>query len=362
MNKPFGPPTRHSPARIWRRWIRRSLELLVIGTTLYLAVALISEVGWRDLADELQTASPRLVAAVCALLALRYLAWNSRWQLALHRVGVHHCFVRGLIALLAAAAVNHLTPSFRVFGGLLRARYISGSRSVPFAATYGAVLFDQIANQVLMGALSASAFIAMALHLGRAREALAGALAVVALVLLVPLISRHLRRPRASSPRPESGDEATPTGLGRWLRPLASRGRDVLLILERLLRDPSLVAGAVVLGLAYAALNLGAAWVAFLALGQTPPVSSVFLAVSLGVTIGALSGTPGGSLTTEAAMVTCYGLLGIDRSVALAATLLYRGLHYVLILSLGVPSLATLEFLHRRRSRRADTGDSPNLA
>jgi uncharacterized protein (TIRG00374 family) len=131
-------------------------------------------------------------------------------------------------------------------------------------------------------------------------------------------------------------------------RPLVARGREILRGLQVLLRDRRLLVGTALLGLALAAFNVVAAWVAFAALEQPVALSSVFYAVSLGVVVGAISGTPGGGLTTEAAMVTCYALLGVDRPLALAATLLYRGLHYALVVVLGLPALLTLEALHRR--------------
>jgi uncharacterized protein (TIRG00374 family) len=333
-----------------RRWIRRLLELLLLGALLFLAVDLIGEVGWGDLAEQLRSASlPHVVVATLLLLA-RYVAWNTRWQCALRRVGVTGAFLRGMVALLAAAAVNHLTPSFRIFGGLLRARYISRARRVSFQATYGAVLFDQIANQTVMGVLSAISFVAVALRLERAGQAFAGALAVISLFLLLPLLVRRLRLRRRD--REEPSDDGILPWIGRWLRRQIARGREILSTIEHLIRDVGLVVQAIVLSLAYAAFNIGAAWVAFEALGYPVALSSVFLTVSLGVTIGALSGTPGGSLTTEAAMVTCYGLLGVDGVAALAATLLYRGLHYLIILTLGVPSLVSAELLHRRIAAR----------
>jgi len=346
MTRPEDPASSDSPARVWRRWARRTLELLLIGTALYLAINLVSEVGWRALEGELRAASRPLVALTFALLVMRYFAWNGRWQAALHRVGIRRCFWRGTVAILAAAAVNHLTPSFRVFGGLLRARYISRARSHPFPDTYGTVLFDQIANQTVTGAMSAIAFVAMALRLGSTGQAIAGGLLALSVLLLVPLLLRRMRRRRQTEDRGKRDDPVL--GFARRLRPLLDRGREALRRVEGLIHDPRLIASAVALSLLYVSLNLAAAWVAFLALGHTMPLMSVFLATSLGVTIGALSGTPGGSLTTEAAIVTCYTLLGVDRQAALAATLLYRGLHYLLILTLGVPSLATLELLHRR--------------
>jgi uncharacterized membrane protein YbhN (UPF0104 family) len=60
-----------------------------------------------------------------------------------------------------------------------------------------------------------------------------------------------------------------------------------------------------------------------------------------------LTGTPGGLGTTEAAMVASFTAMGMDRVDAAAGTLLYRALHYVSILGLGVPALLALELKPR---------------
>ncbi|MDX1644630.1 MAG: lysylphosphatidylglycerol synthase domain-containing protein, partial [Thermoanaerobaculia bacterium] len=115
------------------------------------------------------------------------------------------------------------------------------------------------------------------------------------------------------------------------------------------LRDLRLLISVGLLALLYVALNWAAAWSASNALARPLEPLTVFLALSLGTTVGALSGTPGGTLTTEAAMIACYVLLGVDRQTALAATLLYRGLHYLLVLTLGLPALVGCELAHCRR-------------
>lgn len=54
----------------------------------------------------------------------------------------------------------------------------------------------------------------------------------------------------------------------------------------------------------------------------------------------------------EAALIGGYALMGIGRLEAVAGTLLYRGLHYILVLLFGLPSLITVELgLERERER-----------
>ena len=126
--------TEDSPGRVKRRWIRRSLQALLVVAGLYLAIDLLSGMGWRQLVEQLRSVQPKLIGSICLLLFLRWVAWSGRWSLSLHRSGIAAPLWQPLPAILAAAVVNHVTPSFRVFGGLLRARYISRSARAPFSA------------------------------------------------------------------------------------------------------------------------------------------------------------------------------------------------------------------------------------
>lgn len=331
-----------------RRLLRRILEIVLLAAALYLGIGWISEIGWEGLTSRIRGAEPGLVAAAAALLGARWAVWATRWRLGLKRRWSPAPWWHCAATILAAAVVNHLTPSFRIFGGLLRARYLGGGSRRGFTAVYGSVLFDQIVAQTVIGALAAIAFSVLAWRLDRLDQMMAGLLAVLALLLLVPLLLGRLRRRRIvpSVDAAGSGDSLAERLGALWRRVL-----EVLRSLEVLLRDPRLLIATVLLSLLYVACNWGAAWLAFESLGGRVDPLTVFLALSLGTTVGALSGTPGGSLTTEAAMVTCYALLGVDRELALSATLLYRGLHYLLVALLGLPSLLLCEGLHRRRSQ-----------
>jgi uncharacterized membrane protein YbhN (UPF0104 family) len=347
---------RDSLRRVRRRRLRRSLELVVVVTTLVLALQVLSALDWSDLERQIVAADRRAVALTVALLVLRWVVWNVRWRLALAGIAATAGSLRTFGAILAGAALNHLTPAFRVLGGLVRARYVSGGDPSRFGPSYGSVLWDQIVNQVVAGAASAAAFILLSWRLGRAGQSLVASLMVGATILLLPLLWRRLQRTGLLDEEPAPDPDAE--GRPRWARAIAVGGRQALHRLDELLAERPLLVRAAALSALYVSFNIGAAWTAFAALGDPPSLETVFLAASLGVTLGALSGTPGGGLTTEAAMVACFVLLGTDRSVALAGTLLYRGLHYALVLALGLPSLALLEADHRRRvaSRSAPQG------
>lgn len=93
------------------------------------------------------------------------------------------------------------------------------------------------------------------------------------------------------------------------------------------------------IGILIFSLNVAAQWLIFDSLGTPVRPMAVGAAIALGLAAGLVTGTPGGVATTEAAMVGLYVSFGIDGVEATAGVLLYRGLHYLLVLTLGLPSL-----------------------
>ena len=108
--------------------------------------------------------------------------------------------------------------------------------------------------------------------------------------------------------------------------------------------------------LAVLAVSGMAQWLIFLSLDLWVSPWWAIAVVSVGIAVGVLTGTPGGLATTEAAMIAAYVALGIDEVSATAATLLFRGLHYAVVLVLGLPALLVLELGGIEPLR---TGDPP---
>jgi len=330
----------------WQRWGSLLLKIGISALALYFTWRLTAGMDWHELAARLRQASWLwLTPAVFCLLA-RWAAWDQRFRLAARRgVGIAPTPVLGFFVLMASAALNLITPSARLIGGLMRARYFARSTARSFGLLYGVVLFDQVAHHAVMISATCLALIAAALAAGRPGLA---AVVLAALVTAVAVLVVSSRRSETFEQNP----------LVRFLARRAARaqerrqprmqrfyahGHEAVAVFVRLLGDGPLRGRAFLLGIAYAVLNVGAQWLIFRALHQPVSFLVVFAAVSLGVAAGTLTGTPGGLGTTEAAMVAGFGILGVGRVEAAAATLLYRGLHYATVLAVGLPALAVLE-------------------
>ncbi|MEM7480426.1 MAG: lysylphosphatidylglycerol synthase transmembrane domain-containing protein [Acidobacteriota bacterium] len=346
-----------------RRSLRRSARWLALALAVALAAGVASRIDWSELAQRIVAARRGPLIAATALLLARYGLWAWRWNLAVRAIGVRAAPGALCAMVVGAAAVNHITPAAKLLGGLLRARYLGRRTPLSTGRAYGTVLFDQISHQVALTGLTTAAIIGAVWATGR--TALAIALAVLASGLSLGLLRAFLRDRRKE--RDRRGSWLERKLLGRWTQRLGKarqtrferwveRGRPVLDTLRELLRRRSLMLASLALGLAYAAVNAAAQWMFFAAVEAPTAYLVAFAAVALGTAAGALLGTPGGVGATEAAMIGTYVALGIDGGDAAAAALLYRGLHYATVFTVGGTSLLWLE---RSAARPSPEGWAP---
>ena len=346
-------PARPAPARPSRRWLRPLLRWGLSALAVALVAHLLAGLEWGELAARVAAARFPWVAVAVVLLVARFVVWAWRWRLAVGRLEAPPG-APPLAALywmvMASAVINHVTPTARLIGGVMRARYLARATGGPAGRAFGGVLFDQLLHQATMAVVTALGVIAAGFATGRDRLAWLSLLGLA--VAAAAAAGGWLRwRARAGG------------GLERLARYLAGRaggegraksafahGRQAVDALSTLLEDGRLVAAVIALGGFYSLVNAASQWAVFRSLDQQPGLLVVLAAVSLGMAAGAVVGTPGGVGATEAAMIGAFVLFGVDRVDATAATLLYRGLHYASVLAVGAPALIWLEAKRRTPS------------
>ncbi len=337
------PPVQEEAAP--KSWGLRLLKGAIVVLSLYFTWYFFThtDFDWRRLAGQVGEAhGPFLVLGVVLLLA-RYAVWDWRFRLAVRQtLGRSSGVVLGFFVLLGSAALNLITPTVRVIGGMMRARYFARANNRPFGLLYGVVLYDQIAHHAVMILCTWITLIATSFALDRKAFATAALVALVACAAALAIWSRR-RGPYEKNPIVRFLAKRAEKSEGK-MQNVYAHGHEAMGVLVRLLGFGRLHAYAAVLGTAYFFVNAAAQWVMFLAMGVPADPFVVIAVVALGTAAGTLTGTPGGIGTTEVAMMASYKLFGVDEILAAAGILLYRGLHYAAVLALGLPALAFLEW------------------
>jgi uncharacterized protein (TIRG00374 family) len=337
------------PARFGRslRWL---LQLALASAAVWLIWRTLSGVSWRDLRALLAGAAPGYTALGIVLLVARFAIWSHRWRLALRFLGPLPGVWTSFFSIVASACANAFTPTGVVVGGLLRGRHLAGGGDRTFGRVYGVVLFDQLAHQTVIGLTGWLAFVGLALLYHRTLLAASAAAALLVAAAAGSYALRWLDEERIErlgawlDRRPWTGSQGV-------LQTLHAHGRDSLRVMRQLLRDASLRRAALLLGVVYALVQALALWALFRAIDRPADLLTAWVAVTVGVMAGGFTGTPGGVGTTEAGMVLSLRAMEVGELEALGATLLFRGLHYLVVLALGLPALVFLEA--RRPGREA---------
>ncbi len=339
---PAEPPVQESRLRTWGV---RLLKGTIIVLTLYFTWRFLTrgDLEWHRLAQRVSEARASYVVLGVALLLVRYPIWDLRFRLSMRRVMTTRSGpVLGFFVLMASAALNLITPTARVLGGMMRARYFARANRRPFGFLYGVVLFDQAAHHAVMSVCTWITLIVTAYALDH--EGL-GALALVALVVCAILLVIWGRRqgPSEQSPLVQYMARRAERAEGR-LQKMLAHGHEAVGVFVKLLSVRSLRLPAAVLGVIYFLVNAAAQWAMFVAIGAPVNPFVVLAVVAVGTAAGTLSGAPGGLGATELAMMASFEVMGVDKVTATAGTLLYRGLHYASVLVIGLPALGLLEW------------------
>ena len=323
-------------------------KLLLFAALLVLAARALRSIDWSELGSLVFSADWPWLLGAAVLLVGRPVAWGERWRLVTQQLGKPPAHGWSFFTVAAAMAIDHLTPTARLFGGFLRARWLARKWHRGIGSAFGSVLYEQLTHEAFMALATMFALVLMPALLGRWLVAMSVAmLAIVFTAAAWAWAHRHADRffgkiARSIRTRASSGQSR--------VRELAAHGDTVMDTVKSLIGDRSLGWRCLAWGGVILLMGILAQWAVFQAVGASPGFAVLLSTVTLGATAGVLAGTPGGAGATESAMIASYVLLGVDPANATAGVLLYRGLHYLLVLGLGLPALAAFELRPKRET------------
>jgi uncharacterized membrane protein YbhN (UPF0104 family) len=304
-----------------RRLLRRALQVVLLLGVLALVVVLAPGLG--EVRDLLAGASPGWIALAVVLEALsgisyvlmfrpifcRHMPRRTSWEIAWSELAVG--------SLVPASGAGGLAlGAWILHEGGMPGEQIA-RRSVAFFLIKSSVNFVAV---VVVGTVMALGLVGPDLSLWLTAIPAAGAAAVIALILAVPLLGPG-RAPSAEAGRVEravaAGRRALIGGTVEAVEVVRSRNRLVL-------------AGAI----GYWAFDNAVLWATFHAFDASPPISVLLLGYLVGQ-LGGLLPLPGGIGGIDGGLFGAFVLLGTPVATTAAAVLAYRVILFWLPLVVG---------------------------
>jgi uncharacterized protein (TIRG00374 family) len=325
-------PDEFEPSRLARRTLRIVAVLAVLGLVLLLAP------GLGEVRDLLTEARPEWVALAVVFEALscvsyvlmfrpifcQHMPWRTSWEIGLSELGA------GSIVPASGAGGLALGAWILHEGGMPAQRI--ASRSVAFFLIKSSVNFIAVA---VLGTVMALGLVGPDLSLWLTAVPAAGALLVIAVVLLVP---------RLGVGAPVPADAGRTRKAMREVRKALVGGTAEAV---RMVRSRNLLVIAGSLG--YWAWDNAVLWATFHAFGLSPPITVILMGYLIGQ-LGGLLPLPGGIGGIDGGLIGTLIVYGTPAAATAAAVLVYRVILFWLPLLVGAVAFISL----RRALNRPD--------
>ena len=317
-------PREFEPRRLARRTLQIVAVLLVVGLVLLLAP------GLGEVRDLLNEARPEWVALAVALEALscvsyvlmfrpifcQSMPWRTSWEIGLAELGA------GSIVPASGAGGLALGAWILREGGMPAERI--ASRSVAFFIIKSAVNFIAVAA---LGTLLALGLLGPDLSLWLTAVPAAGALLVIAAVLVVPRLG-------AGEPIPADASR-TRRAIREVRKALVGGVAEAVQIVRS--RNGLVIVGS----LGYWAWDNAVLWTTFHAFGYSPPLTVVLMGYLIGQ-LGGLLPLPGGLGGIDGGLIGTLIVYGTPTAATAAAVLVYRVILFWLPLLVGAVTFISL--------------------
>ncbi len=318
--------------------LRKSVIIIVLAIVL-MAVAgwLLSRENFYEMFRTIKDADHLFTALAIAIYFISVAVWAARWKAALSFINCKTSFGIRYFIICAAIFLNNITPVARVggdpFGRVYMLRKLENiSYSSAIASSVGEHVFTPL---VIISFLMAGLF----LQFGKESPQLSLILGVIwALVALgMVFFPRLFFKKRIAL----NGISRITSRVLGWF----GKREDIQELVKGVdafysssyatmdqLKKVSAIGG---LTLVIGALDVLRIYIIFLALGYQPTLSMLLLASSVPTIVGLIPFLPGGLVLIEGSLLSVFALFGVPLNLAMAATLIERGISFVLSTIVG---------------------------
>lgn len=318
--------------------LRRSVFLAALVIVL-MAVAgwLLARESFYQMFEAIGSANRLLIASAIAIYFLSVAVWAARWQTALSFINCRISFGARYLILCATIFLNNITPGIRVGGD-------------PFGRVY---MLHKLENTSYSSAMAASvgehaltplvvvSFLMAGLLLQFGKGSLQLSLILIAAWALAALGAVFIPRLFLKRKIAVKGVSRITSRVLRWF----GKGGNAQEIIEGIESfysssyttidkwKKALLIGSLTLLLGV--LDVFRLYIIFLALGYHPSISMLLVASTLPTIVGLIPFLPGGLVLIEGSLISVFTLFGVPLDVAMAATVIERGISFVLSTIVG---------------------------
>jgi uncharacterized protein (TIRG00374 family) len=324
----------------------RRMVLVVVVAIVLMAVAgwLLSRENFYQMFEAIRHADYLLIASAIATYFISVAIWAGRWQTALSFINCRISFVTRYLILCATVFLNNITPGARVggdpFGRIYMVRKLENlSYSSGMASLIG---------EFALTPLVVVSFLMAGLFLQFWKGSLQLSLLLIAAWLLVSLGTVYIPRLFFKKRIAIKGISNIARRILGWF----GRHKDVqatvegieafysstYTIMDKWQKVLPIGAWTLLTG----ALDIFRFYAIFLALGYHPTLSTLLVASSLPIIVGLIPLLPGGLILVEGSLISILVLFGVPADVAMAATVIDRGIMFVMASILGAGAFSYL--------------------
>jgi uncharacterized protein (TIRG00374 family) len=327
--------------------LRKSVVLVALAIVI-MAVAgwLLAHEDFYQMFAAISSANRLLIASAIAMYFLSVAVWATRWQTALTFINHRTSFGTRYLILCAAIFLNNITPVARVGGDPFGRVYMLHKLE---NTSYSSGMAASIGEHTLTPLVVVS-FLMAGLFLQFGKESLQLSLILIAVWVLAALgavfIPRLLLRKRIAVKGISSiirrvlgwfGKRGKAQEIIEGVETFYSSSYTTIDKWKKVLLIGSLTSSIW-------ALDVCRLYAIFLALGYHPPISVLLVASSLPTIVGIIPFLPGGLILIEGSLISVLALLGVPINLAMAATVIERGISFVLSTIVGAVVFSYLGF------------------
>ena len=318
--------------------LRKAVLVAVVAIAL-MAVAgwLLSRENFYEMFEAIKSANRLLVVSAIAIYFLSVALWATRWQAALSFIDCRINFGARYLILCATIFLNNITPGARVggdpFGRVYMMRKLEN-------ISYSSGMASLIGERALTPLVVVS-FLMAGLVLQFGKESLQLTLILTAVWVLAALGTIFLPRLFFKKRIAVKGVSRITNRVLGWF---GRRGqiRETIKGVEAFYSDSYatidkwkklLLVGSLTLLLG--ALDVLRLYTVFLALDYHPTLAMLLVASALPTIVGIIPFLPGGLVIVEGSLISALALFGVPLDLAMAATVIERGISFVLSTIVG---------------------------